>query len=163
MREAIYLFGNLISKGTATELMKSCIDLYWGVLRLDCLRPCGIACFGASVQSSSRTEMISTLHNSNEGCFSRFQSFSRAVVPQISPDGECLSLPQKNRSPLLLCEAIMNLNKFYGFMAEWLTNNENHEFGGQVGPVSGDLDARGCDVGHQQKSCPPSSRYPLVN
>ena len=98
MREAIYLFGNLISKGTATELMKSCIDLYWGVLRLDCLRPCGIACFGASVQSSSRTEMISTLHNSNEGCFSRFQSFSRAVVPQISPDGECLSLPQKNRS-----------------------------------------------------------------
>ena len=61
-----------------------CINLYWGVLWLDCLWPRGIACFGASVQiscfwklhfslqSSSRTEMIPTFPNVKEGCFSLF-------------------------------------------------------------------------------------------
>ena len=53
----------------------------------------------------------------------------------------------------------MNLNKFYGFVAEWLTNNENHEFGGQVGrPVEGQEISitRGCDVAHQKIPAPNS-------
>jgi hypothetical protein len=60
----------------------------------------------------------------------------------------------------------MNLNKFYGFVAEWLTNNENHEFGGQVGrPVEGQEISitRGCDVAHQTNTCPPIVNTPLKN